>query len=267
MSSTFAANYSSPPTTVFSGTVDIPKSTGNGTPTSFNFCIDFKTPYTHPADTNLIVEVINRSTTSLGDFRDYCLGDSGCTSTRVFAIGQDAPTGNVWTSQGYVIQLTGTPAVPPPPITVGVRTVEVFGRRNSHNKLEKRLPANQDVSSGYGLFVGGVEASLSVTCPHRPTTGRGRSRLGRAGRCPPAVRRCLGDRRHRSDPGSAARRGPGRRRRARCRSKGEPRATAVPGRDLPYTSLNSLRVRGPPPGARWSRTPRVGRGHRSRRSA
>ena len=47
LSTTFAANYSAPPTTVYRGFVRVPKSNGSGTPTSFNLCINFTTPYTH----------------------------------------------------------------------------------------------------------------------------------------------------------------------------------------------------------------------------
>jgi hypothetical protein len=89
----FDANYSAPPTTVFSGDVAIPASSGGGTPEAFYICIDFTTPYVHPAGSNVIVEIVNTSPTLLIHFADACQGNPGCTTRRVFAFSATAAAG------------------------------------------------------------------------------------------------------------------------------------------------------------------------------
>lgn len=89
----FDANYSAAPTTVFSGDVLLPLSTGGGTPEDFYICIDFTTPYSHPAGSNLIVEIVNTSTTSAFHFDDFCYINNVCTTRRVWAFSATAPSG------------------------------------------------------------------------------------------------------------------------------------------------------------------------------
>jgi hypothetical protein len=89
----FDANYAAPPTQVFSGPVQIPFSSGGGTPTDFYICIDFTTPYIHPAGTNLLVEIVNTSTSSTGHFDDACRLNPGCTTRRVWAFSATAAIG------------------------------------------------------------------------------------------------------------------------------------------------------------------------------
>ncbi len=94
----FDENYSAAPTTVFSGAVDVPAGSSAGTPSDFYLCIDFTTRYVHPADRNLIVEVVNTSTAPIPSLADACGGPlppgvpprPGCTTARVFAFGATA---------------------------------------------------------------------------------------------------------------------------------------------------------------------------------
>jgi hypothetical protein len=89
----FDANYSAPPTTVFSGTVTLPASSGGGTPGDFYICVDFTTPYIHPAGSNVIVEILNTSEFSLIHFEDFCFINLVCTTRRVWAFSATAPVG------------------------------------------------------------------------------------------------------------------------------------------------------------------------------
>jgi hypothetical protein len=89
----FDANYAAPPTTVFSGDVNIPLSTGGGTPDDFYICIDFTTNYIHAAGFNLIVEIVNTSEGLLIHFVDACQANPGCTTRRVFAFSATAAAG------------------------------------------------------------------------------------------------------------------------------------------------------------------------------
>jgi hypothetical protein len=89
----FDANYSAAPTTVFSGDVDLPASSGGGTPDDFYISIEFTTPYLHPAGSNVIVEILNTSATSLIHFDDWCVANVLCTTRRVFAFTTTAPAG------------------------------------------------------------------------------------------------------------------------------------------------------------------------------
>lgn len=89
----FDANYSAPPTTVFSGPVSIPASSGGGTPDDFYISIEFTTPYLHPAGSNVIVEIVNTSATSLIHFDDFCFVNVLCTTRRVWAVPATAPAG------------------------------------------------------------------------------------------------------------------------------------------------------------------------------
>jgi hypothetical protein len=91
----FDANYSATPTTVFSGDVNIPASSGGGTPDDFYVCLEFTTLYLHPAGSNVIVEIVNTSSTRFSNFADACQGGAGCTTTRVWAVSATATAGNI----------------------------------------------------------------------------------------------------------------------------------------------------------------------------
>ena len=96
LGTTFDTNYSDAPTTVFSGTSVIPATTGAGTIDSFDYCVEFTTQYIHPPESNLIVEIINSSTSSLSHAKDGCSSVSlGCTSKRVVAFSASASVGTI----------------------------------------------------------------------------------------------------------------------------------------------------------------------------
>ena len=100
----FDSNYSSTPTEVFSGSVVIPATTGSGTLDSFDFCIDFTTQYEVPAGSNLIVEIVNSSTSSSGHWKDACaVGATGCTTRRVLAFSASAATATVADNSGLIM--------------------------------------------------------------------------------------------------------------------------------------------------------------------
>lgn len=104
LSNTFADNYSSPPTEVFSGDVTIPATTGVGTLDSFDFCIEFTTEYVHPAGSNLVVEFTNTTTTSLTHAKDACAtGTATCTTRRVLAFSAAATTATFADNSGLVM--------------------------------------------------------------------------------------------------------------------------------------------------------------------
>ena len=108
---TFDANYSAPPTTVFSGAVHLPASTGGGTPDDFYICIDFTTTYIHPLRFNLIVEIANTTSTEGPGlhFDDACVGPV-CTTRRIFAHTATAAAGVV-DQVGLVMKLNrGNPS-------------------------------------------------------------------------------------------------------------------------------------------------------------
>jgi hypothetical protein len=89
----YDANYAAPPTTVFSGAVNIPQHLGGGTPDDFYICIDFTTNYIHPEGFNVIVEIVNTSATSMEHFADRCGPSAGCTTRRVFGFPATATVG------------------------------------------------------------------------------------------------------------------------------------------------------------------------------
>jgi hypothetical protein len=101
----FDANYATPPTPVFSGAVNLPQSSGGGTPGDFYICIDFTTIYTHPQGFNLIVEIANTTPGEIQDhFDDFCTGLL-CTTGRVYAFSATATTGAVGNQEGLVMKL------------------------------------------------------------------------------------------------------------------------------------------------------------------
>lgn len=119
LGSNFAANYSAPPTQVFSGDVVIPASTGNGTPTDFDLCIPFSVPYSHPAGSNIIVEVLNTSAVSGNVPRDACDGAAAtCTTSRAFAFSATAETAALVQRGGLVMKFVSPePPKPVDPLT------------------------------------------------------------------------------------------------------------------------------------------------------
>ena len=115
LGSVFADNYSASPTEVFSGEVVIPASSGSGTPADFDFCIPFTQSYSHPALSNLIIEVVNTSLiASTGQPRDAC-SESGaaCTTARAFALSASA-TNAVLVARGGLVMKFVSPLPPAP---------------------------------------------------------------------------------------------------------------------------------------------------------
>jgi len=94
---------------VCDGTLNLPAHAGSGGVNSWGVCINFTTPYTHLSGNNLIVEMINKSATSISHFDDYCLNDVGATTMRVFALDKAAASGTVGSNQGLIMRLTGAP--------------------------------------------------------------------------------------------------------------------------------------------------------------
>ena len=103
LGNTFDANYSAAPTVVFSGGLVIPATTGTGSVDMFDFCIDFTTEYVHPAGSNLVVEIINSSSTSLTHPKDACSASAGCTTRRVVAFSASATTATLADNTGLIM--------------------------------------------------------------------------------------------------------------------------------------------------------------------
>lgn len=106
LSSSFAANYSTRPVTVFRGALKTPSHDGKGTLSSWGICIDFTTKYIYGGG-NLIVEIIESSDTSMAHFADACFGDAGSTTARVYAHDKDATSGIVEQARGLIMRLCG----------------------------------------------------------------------------------------------------------------------------------------------------------------
>jgi hypothetical protein len=114
LGSTFDANYSAPPTEMFTGDVVIPAALPGGTPADFDFCIPFISTYVHQAGTNLIIEVINTSLTSGNVPRDACAGtEAGCTTARAYAFTPTATTA-FSVEQGGLVMKFVSPEPPAP---------------------------------------------------------------------------------------------------------------------------------------------------------
>ncbi len=114
LTTSFDGNYSAPPTEVFSGDVSIPAAVGAGTPADFDFCIPFTQQYVHTGS-NVIIEVVNTSETSIGQPRDAC-SDSAptCTTARAFAFSPTAENALLVSRGGLVMKFQS----PPPPAPV-----------------------------------------------------------------------------------------------------------------------------------------------------
>ena len=110
LGNSFDTNYSGTPTVVFSGNTVIPATTGTGTLDMFDFCIEFTTEYLHPPGTNLIVEFVNATATSLTHPKDACASGTGCTTRRVVAFSASASTATLADNSGLIMQfLTADP--------------------------------------------------------------------------------------------------------------------------------------------------------------
>lgn len=111
----FASNYSAAPTAVFSGDIVIPAAAPGGTPTDWDLCLPFSQPYTHPAGSNLIVEVVNTSATSGNVPRDACDGAiATCTTARAFAFSATAENAVLVMRGGLVMRFLSPE--PPKPV-------------------------------------------------------------------------------------------------------------------------------------------------------
>jgi hypothetical protein len=105
LGSSFADNYSAAPTEVFSGTVTLPASIGDGTPADFDFCVPFTQTYEHPAGSNIIVEVINTSVNLSDVPRDACASpEVACTTARAYALNPTAVTATVIEQRGVIMK-------------------------------------------------------------------------------------------------------------------------------------------------------------------
>lgn len=115
----FDSNYSAPPTEVFSGDVVVPASSGAGTPVDFDFCIPFTQEYDHTPGSNLIVEVVNTSLSSLFQPRDACDDTSPlCTTARAFAFSATATDAVIVQTGGLVMKFVSPdPPAPKNPVT------------------------------------------------------------------------------------------------------------------------------------------------------
>jgi hypothetical protein len=120
LGSYFASNYSAPPTAVFSGDIVIPAAAPGGTPSDWDLCIPFSQPYSHPAGSNLIVEVVNTSSVSGNVPRDACDGAAAaCTTARAFAFSATAEDAILVMPGGLVMKfLSPEPPKPLDPETM-----------------------------------------------------------------------------------------------------------------------------------------------------
>ena len=115
ITTSFAGNYTGPVTTVVVGTLNLPGRTGGGTINSFDVCMKFTRPFVYNGTQNVLVELINTSTSSRSHFEDFCTG-SDCTTTRLYAFSATASTAtSLFRNQGLVMRFGGSP--------VGVCTV------------------------------------------------------------------------------------------------------------------------------------------------
>ena len=111
----FDSNDSAPPTLVFSGTVVLPESTGDGTPSDFDFCIPFTQAYEHPAGSNVIVEVVNTSLNLSDVPRDACEDpDPACTTARAYALSPVATAATILQRRGVIMKFVSP--LPPAPL-------------------------------------------------------------------------------------------------------------------------------------------------------
>lgn len=180
----FDANYSAPPTAVFSGDVTLPASSGRGTVEDFYICIDFDRSYRHSEGTNVIVEIVNSSSTSLGHFSDACSRTPTalqCTTRRAYAMSATAATATSVFNSGLIMKFIGRSG------TTSVRTNEtvpfegVFGgctepiaftgsihlmttqTTSASGNMHFSTHAQPQGVSGVGLFTGAKYQATGVT--------------------------------------------------------------------------------------------------------
>jgi len=105
----FDKNYRNKLSPVFDGTLNLPAYAGGGTPNSFNICMKFNRPINWGASStiNLIVEMINKSTSSQSHFEDFCSKPAAsCTTSRAYAFSATASTAAfVDRNQGLIMWL------------------------------------------------------------------------------------------------------------------------------------------------------------------
>lgn len=106
--SDFDANYSSPPTTVYSGEWSLPE-TGPGGVDDWKACLEFSEPFDFVSG-NLIVEIINLTAEDSVWPADYCQQDPGCNTTRVWAMSATASSGLMTPNRGLVMKFLFDPA-------------------------------------------------------------------------------------------------------------------------------------------------------------
>ena len=109
--SVFDNNYSAPPTTVFSGDFIMPE-TGRGDLNSWDACLDFTTPYSHPGG-SLIVEMINTSEAPIfvrnAWEADFCMTQPGCNTTRLWVFGPERKVASrIRRDQGLIFRFETT---------------------------------------------------------------------------------------------------------------------------------------------------------------
>lgn len=115
LTSSFDANYSAPPTEVFSGDVNVPAAVGPGTPADFDFCIPFTQEYVHSPGSNVIIEVVNTSATFVAQPRDACSESAPiCTTARAFAFSPTAERAALVSRGGLVMKFQSPPPPPAP---------------------------------------------------------------------------------------------------------------------------------------------------------
>lgn len=106
----FDANYSDTPTEVFDGELVLPANSGRGHPEDFYLCIEFSKQYRHPEGANVILEVVNRSPSSLPHFSDACsrtVSGPQCTTRRTYAMSATATTGVGVFNSGLIVKFMG----------------------------------------------------------------------------------------------------------------------------------------------------------------
>lgn len=143
----FDANYSSSPTTVFSGDFEMP-ATDQGQLDDWIACAEFSTPFDYEGG-NLLVEMVNPAPEAPASFwfADWCHGETGCTTTRLYALDASASTAaTVRRDQGLVMRLS--------PGEVSTLTVEIdiqpgSDRNTVSHRGKGRLPVAILTASGF----------------------------------------------------------------------------------------------------------------------
>ncbi len=115
LGATFDANYSAPPTEVFSGEVTVPATAAGGEVGDFDFCIPFTQEYTHTSGSNVILEVVNTSATTNVAPRDACADfQPECTTSQAFAQSSAATVATSVLRGGLIVKFVSPE--PPKPV-------------------------------------------------------------------------------------------------------------------------------------------------------